>query len=142
MNGKRSIRENLRYLKRGYGLIWKLSPYLLIRDCAWRAAEALRPALGVYFSAAVLEGLTNRMEPQRLIGLTALMIGVNFVLSVLIDALKSANTAAEELLYSSIQLYLGEAGLEFDFADIENPDTRILRGRIDEAMKARREGWI
>ena len=88
MNGKRSIRENLRYLKRGYGLIWKLSPYLLIRDCAWRAAEALRPALGVYFSAAVLEGLTNRMEPQRLIGLTALMIGVNFVLSVLIDALK------------------------------------------------------
>lgn len=46
MNGKRSIRENLRYLKRGYGLIWKLSPYLLIRDCAWRAAEALRPALG------------------------------------------------------------------------------------------------
>ena len=68
------------------------------------------------------------------------MIGVNFVLSVLIDALKSANTAAEELLYSSIQLYLGEAGLEFDFADIENPDTRILRGRIDEAMKARRGG--
>ena len=62
------------------------------------------------------------MEPQRLIGLTALMIGVNFVLSVLIDALKSANTAAEELLYSSIQLYLGEAGLEFDFADIENPE--------------------
>lgn len=140
MNGKRSIRENLRYLKRGYGLIWKLSPYLLIRDCAWRAAEALRPALGVYFSAAVLEGLTNRMEPQRLIVLTALMIGVNFILSVLIDALKSANTAAEELLYSSIQLYLGEAGLEFDFADIENPDTRILRGRIDEAMKARRGG--
>jgi len=140
MKEKRSIKENLQYLKRGYGIIWKLAPGLLVRDCVRRLAEALQTALAVYFSALIIEALTNRMNVKSLVVLIGLTVGVNFTLSVLIDALKNANTADEELMYNKIQLYLGKAGLEFAYADVENPQTRILRNRIDEAMKARRGG--
>lgn len=140
MSAKRSVRENLQYLKRGYGIIWKLAPGLLVRDCVRRFSEALQTALAVYFSALIIEALTQGAKLSSLAGLIALTVGVNFALSVLIDALKSANGADEELMYNKIQLYLGKASLDFAFEDIENPETRILRNRIDEAMKARRGG--
>lgn len=140
MSAKRSVKENLSYLRRGYGLIWKLAPNLLLRDGVRRLAEALQTALAVYFSALIIEALTGGAELKILAGLIALTIGVTFGLSVLIDALKSANTADEELMYNKIQLYLGKASLDFAFEDIENPQTRILRNRVDEAMKARRGG--
>jgi len=140
MSAKRSVKENLRYLKRGYGIVWKLAPGLLVRDCVRRVSEALQTALTVYFSALIIEALTQGAAVESLVKLIVVTIGVNFGLSVLIDALKNANVAEEELMYNKIQLYLGKAGLEFAFEDIENPQTRILRNRIDEAMKSRRGG--
>lgn len=137
---KRSIKENLQYLKRGYGILWKLSPALLIRDSVRRIAEALQTALAVYFSAWIIEALAGHHEAHYVITVIGVTLGVTFLLSIVIDALKSANTADEELLYHKIQLYLGKASLSFAFEEIENPNTRILRGRIDEAMKARRGG--
>ena len=54
MSAKRSVKENLRYLKRGYGIVWKLAPGLLVRDCVRRVSEALQTALTVYFSALII----------------------------------------------------------------------------------------
>ena len=113
---------------------------LLIRDSVRRIAEALQTALAVYFSAWIIEALAGHREAHYVITVIGVTLGVTFLLSIVIDALKSANTADEELLYHKIQLYLGKASLSFAFEEIENPNTRILRGRIDEAMRARRGG--
>ena len=82
MKEKRRTKENLQYLKRGYGIIWKLAPGLLVRDCVRRLAEALQTALAIYFSALIIEALTNRMEVEELVMLICLTVGVNFLLSV------------------------------------------------------------
>lgn len=137
---KRSFKENLKLIIRGYKLLFELSPALILRSGLMKFCNALQPTISVYLSGLVITALSEQKGIKEIILLIAVVVGSNFILSFLIDALKQANLAEEDLLSSKVQMYLGKAGLNFAYEEIEKPETRILRNRIDEAMRARRGG--
>lgn len=137
---KRSFREEITLIIRGYRLLFQLSPALILRSGIMRLCNALQPTISVYLSGLVITALSEQRELKSIVLLIAAVVGSNFILSFLIDAMKQANIAEEDLLASKVQMYLGKAGLNFAYEEIEKPETRILRNRIDEAMRARRGG--
>ena len=112
-NEKRSFKENLKLIVRGYKLLFELSPALILRSGLLKFCNALQPTISVYLSGLVITALSENKGIKEIAFLIAVVVGSNFVLSFLIDALKQANLAEEDLLSSKVQMYLGKAGLNF-----------------------------
>lgn len=127
-------------ISRGLLLLKELSPGILARTLFQKICIALQPIFSVFMSGKILSALSYGAEKERIVILVSITIGVNFLLSFLIDSVWEINANAEELLRDKVRIKLGGVGLLSSYEQIQNPHTRMLRNRIDEAMLAKRGG--
>lgn len=127
---KRSVREDVRLIRRGCHMVRRISPGLLKFTLIQSFLNALVPYLPIYMLAVMIDELTG----DRSRALLALYVGVTAggtLLMAMISAVVSKKLAVMNGMFETrFENMLNDKKLSMDFPKLENPAYTELREKI------------
>lgn len=131
-----TLSQELRLIGRSIRLLAHLAPTSEISMILWAVGNACTPFVNVYMSSLMIDELAGAQNPQTLLRYVIITLLLNLLLTVTSRALMQRVETESHVLFSKLRLHLGEKGLRMDYRQVENPRTRVLRGRIEEAEQS------
>ncbi len=129
-NKKYSLKESLKLTLRGFGIMYRENPNMIISRIVSAVWGALTPYVGIYLSALIIDELTGSRDRERLIFLVLATL-TSAAMIALVSALISRWVAisGSNAYYRHHKIYFKKF-LQMDFADVEKTETQELYRKI------------
>lgn len=102
--------------------------------------EKLTPFFNLYLSAEIVNEIVGARDKERLITLVLITVIGNFAIAVVGGIMNRAFVCRETVLYQREKAYFNIKTLTLDYEDLEKPDVRQLRRKINESAKINSHG--
>ncbi len=140
MKNKRTFKENIKMLMRGYRLVFKIYR----REIIWRIlndiAGTLSPYFALYMSALVIDELAYSRDTKRLLLLACISVGGLFLLNLAKRLIQGRRNVYGSDSWRQDMYFYMETQNKMQYDHLENPDVTILRQKIFAAKNATGEG--
>ena len=110
--------------KRGYGILAKYCPGLIRAKVLQSIAQTIAPFVTIWFSARIINEISNERKLSRLVLYVALTIGINFILSMIKNVMEKKVNDKESGMWNYFSKVFSDKQMEMDFVNLEDPDIR------------------
>lgn len=131
---KRNISEDLRMIKRGFGIVKELSPGLMALSILNSLLSSIIPYISIYMSAVIIDELVGKRDHHLILVYVAIAVGGTFVMSVISNLMVNKINVMEVMLVPKVRYYLNAKRLSMDFIKLEDPKYTELRAKITGNM--------
>ncbi len=122
--------EHWRVFRRGVHLLWDLSPAYTVFSVLQAVLDALTPYVPIYFTARLVDALTNRLPRSTLALYAGLTVGLTFLLQLLRAWCQAQTGVAETAFQHNADWKHAEKTMAMAYESIEDRDVALLRERI------------
>lgn len=137
---KRTFKENMALLSRGYRLLYRLSPRHFIWSTAQQIFRQLSPYFSLYMSTLLLNELAGKRNMERMILYAVITLFGLLVLNVISRFMDSATNVVGTNTWRAEELYYFDRQNRMEYRHFENPDISLLRQKIFAAKNASGQG--
>ncbi|MBQ8641143.1 MAG: ABC transporter ATP-binding protein [Clostridia bacterium] len=130
-----AFREDLALVMRGYKLLHTIDLWLLPLYVILPLVELIAPYTTIWISAKLISLIAAGAAASELLFYAALVVGINFVMAVVTRRLSMLEDRHGDDIYEKIELYYQSVNMEMKYAHLENPETHILRDKIQYAAQ-------
>ncbi|MCR5727241.1 MAG: ABC transporter ATP-binding protein/permease [Lachnospiraceae bacterium] len=128
------FKKRIENTKRGYRILGKYCPGLISSKVLKSAAETLTPFVTIWFSARIINELSGERNTTRLAIYVILTIGINFLLSMIKNALEKKVNDKESGMWNYFSKIFADKQMTMDFSDLENPETQKKKQKAEENL--------
>lgn len=140
MKNKRTFKENIKMLMRGYRLVFKIYRQSIIWGILNNVAGTLSPYFALYMSALVVDELAYSRDAKRLLLLACISVGGLFLLNLVKRLLQGRSNVYSSITWQQDMYYYMDVQNKMQYDHLENPDVTILHEKIIQAKYATGEG--
>ena len=136
MKNKRTFKENIKMLMRGYRLVFKIYRRSIIWSILNDIAGTLSPYFALYMSALVIDELAYSRDAKRLLLLASISVGGLFLLKLAKRLIQGRSNVYGSDSWRRDMFYYMEMQNKMQYDHLENPDVTLLREKIFAAKNA------
>lgn len=136
MKNKRTFKENIKMLMRGYRLVFKIYRRAIIWRILNDIAGTLSPYFALYMSALVVDELAYSRDAKKLILLAMISVGGLFLLNLSKRLLQGRSNVYGSITWQQDMYYYMDVQNKMQYDHLENPDVTILHEKIIQAKYA------
>lgn len=137
---KRSLREDIRLIRRAIGIWNVILPHFWIWQFICILLETFSPYFGLFMSAQIVNELTGSCDGKRLLLLAGITVGGEFLISTVKVLLQSKKDLKTYLTTPHYEAYMLDAQNHIQYEHLENPDIVLLRQKITAFHNANGSG--
>ncbi len=135
-NKKRSLREDLRLIRRALGIWNVIFPHSWIYQMISILLDTFSPYFGLFMSAQIVNELTETCDLERLLALAGITVGGEFLLSTGKKLFQSRMNLKMSQTSYRYEAYMLDVQNNIQYEHLENPDVVLLRQKITAYMNA------
>ena len=128
------LKQRISVTRRGYALLKTCCPGLIRAKVAAAALEALSPFVTIWFSARIINEIAGNRDMGTLVLLVLLTVGLGFAFSMIRNALGRVVSEKEAGMWNDFPKIFADRQMSMDFADLENPEIRKQRQKVEENL--------
>ncbi len=128
------LKQRIAVTRRGYDVLKTYCPGLIRAKVVSTAAEALSPFVTIWFSARIINEIAGNRNIHTLILLVLAAVGTGFALSMIRSALTRVISEKEAGMWNDFPKIFADKQMSMDFADLENPEIRKQRQKVEENL--------
>lgn len=117
-------------IKRGCGIVRKLSPGQIKLSILRSVLSAFIPYISIYMSAIIINELIQNRNIKLLLLYIGITTGGTLVFTILNNWISKKVETLEGMFESNFENYLNEKKLSMEFSQLENPNCTQLREKI------------
>ena len=118
--------------KRGYRILAKYCPGLVRAKVLQSIAQTIAPFVTIWFSARIINEMSNERKLSRLVLYVTLTIGINFILSMIKNVMEKKVNDKESGMWNYFSKVFSDKQMEMDFVNLEDPDIRKQKQKAEE----------
>ena len=130
MRHKRTLRENIAMMARGYQILWEVSSANMIWQTVQIIVGSFSPYVGLYMSARIIDEIAAGADWEYLFALALLTVGLQLVLSVTKRLIQCRVEETETVDWNLQNLYFLKVQCRMQYKYFEEPETAMLRTQI------------
>ena len=127
-----SWKETFLLNQRAIKIWWNLYPQVFLSDAVYQITSIFISYLTIWFSARIIEELTNKKDPNRLFSLIFTLLASNLILSILNAICKHWHEITNNMAYEKLDHYYNEKMLSMDFVSMDHTHTHDLFSQIKQ----------
>ena len=128
------FKKRVENTKRGYRILAKYCPGLIRAKVLHSIAKTIAPFVTIWFSARIINEISNDRNVSRLILYVALTIGINFILSMIKNVMEKKVNDKESGMWNYFSKVFSDKQMEMDFVNLEDPDIRKQKQKAEENL--------
>ena len=128
------FKKRIENTKRGYRILAKYCPGLIRAKVLHSIAKTIAPFVTIWFSARIINEITNDRNVDRLILYVLLTIGINFILSMIKNSMEKKVNDKESGMWNYFSKVFSDKQMEMDYVDLEDPDIRKQKQKAEENL--------
>ncbi len=138
MNEKSSFKEHKKNIKRLITILWELDHNYIKLVMVVHIINAITPYLTLLLSSYVLDGIVEGKSFVHMLQVTAVVLGVVFLLGFIASTVWNKAEVRREKMYNVYSTVVEMKMLNMDYSRIDSPEVSKLKDRI---QKDTNWGW-
>ena len=130
MKHKRTFRENIAMMVRGYKILWEVSSAKMVWQTVQIIVESFSPYVGLYMSARIIDEIVAGQGWEHLLALALFIVGLQFVLNVGKRLVQCRVEETETVDWNLQNLYFLKVQCKMQYKYFEEPEIAMLRTQI------------
>ena len=140
---KRTLREDIRMIVRGYKLVWQMSPANFLWRMAYVTSLQISPYFSLYMSALLIDELTAGASAERLLTLAAITVVGSLIVNIISYNIIGRQAAKyERVQWVRDEKFLTDIEANMQYCHLETPETSLVRDQIRHAKSYGNNGLM
>lgn len=129
-----TVKQRYKITIRGYQILAKYCPGLIESKTISAAIESISPFINIWFSAKIINEISN-YKRVNMLGIYVIMIVViNFVLLIIKNVVDRISGVKEASMWNCFSKIFCDKQMSVDFADLENASYQHLKQKAEENL--------
>ena len=128
----KKIKKDFEILSRGYKLIFSIDKMIIPLNIISSILNAISPFIFIYMGAEILNALSRSENVKHIYFLLIITIILNLSVQEIRNIISHVINVKSAVFEHKFTMYLNSKTLDMDYGEIENPETHIIRQRINE----------
>lgn len=143
MNDKKTLKQHIAMIVRGYKIVFQICPRTLFWSIARGIVQALCPYFTLYMSALLVNELIYIQDTTRLLKYAAITVVGLFLINLFKNFIQiTANLYFNELFFTNKSAFYINHQNKMQYAHLENPEISLLYNKISATENATGAGLI
>ena len=131
---KMSLGERIRITKRGFGILRKYCPGLSEQKALYEFIHSLQPFITIWFSARIVDELTNHCRKDYIASYVICVITINFICIVFQNVLLHICNEKETQMWIWFEKVFSDKQMSLDYDDLEDVSIQKQRQEVEENL--------
>lgn len=131
---KMSFGERIRITKRGFGILRKYCPGLSEQKALYEFIHSLQPFITIWFSARIVDELTNHCRKDYIASCVICVITINFICIVFQNVLLHICNEKESQMWIWFEKVFSDKQMSLDYDDLEDVSIQKQRQEVEENL--------
>ena len=131
---KMSFGERIRITKRGFGILRKYCPGLSEQKALYEFIHSLQPFITIWFSARIVDELTNHCRKDYIASYVICLITINFICIVFQNVLLHICNEKETQMWIWFEKVFSDKQMSLDYDDLEDVSIQKQRQEVEENL--------
>lgn len=131
---KMSFGERIRITKRGFGILRKYCPGLSEQKALYEFIHLLQPFITIWFSARIVDELTNHCRKDYIASYVICVITINFICIVFQNVLLHICKEKESQMWIWFEKVFSDKQMSLDYDDLEDVSIQKQRQEVEENL--------
>lgn len=131
---KMSFGERIRITKRGFGILRKYCPGLSEQKALYEFIHSLQPFITIWFSARIVDELTNHCRKDYIASYVICVITINFICIVFQNVLLHICNEKETQMWIWFEKVFSDKQMSLDYDDLEDVSIQKQRQEVEENL--------
>ena len=131
---KMSFGERIRITKRGFGILRKYCPGLSEQKALYEFIHSLQPFITIWFSARIVDELTNHCRKDYIASYVICVITINFICIVFQNVLLHICNEKEMQMWIWFEKVFSDKQMSLDYDDLEDVSIQKQRQEVEENL--------
>lgn len=131
---KMSFGERIRITKRGFGILRKYCPGLSEQKALYEFIHSLQPFITIWFSARIVDELTNHCRKDYIASYVVCVITINFICIVFQNVLLHICNEKESQMWIWFEKVFSDKQMSLDYDDLEDVSIQKQRQEVEENL--------
>lgn len=131
---KMSFGERIRITKRGFGILRKYCPGLSEQKALYEFIHSLQPFITIWFSARIVDELTNHCRKDYIASYVICVITINFICIVFQNVLLHICNEKESQMWIWFEKVFSDKQMSLDYDDLEDVSIEKQRQEVEENL--------
>lgn len=131
---KMSFGERIRITKRGFGILRKYCPGLSEQKALYEFIHSLQPFITIWFSARIVDELTNHCRKDYIASYVICVITINFICIVFQNVLLHISNEKESQMWIWFEKVFSDKQMSLDYDDLEDVSIQKQRQEVEENL--------
>lgn len=131
---KMSFGERIRITKRGFGILRKYCPGLSEQKALYEFIHSLQPFITIWFSARIVDELTNHCRKDYIASYVICVITINFICIVFQNVLLHICNEKESQMWIWLEKVFSDKQMSLDYDDLEDVSIQKQRQEVEENL--------
>ena len=131
---KMSFGERIRITKRGFGILRKYCPVLSEQKALYEFIHSLQPFITIWFSARIVDELTNHCRKDYIASYVICVITINFICIVFQNVLLHICNEKESQMWIWFEKVFSDKQMSLDYDDLEDVSIQKQRQEVEENL--------
>ena len=131
---KMSFGERIRITKRGFGILRKYCPGLSEQKVLYEFIHSLQPFITIWFSARIVDELTNHCRKDYIASYVICVITINFICIVFQNVLLHICNEKESQMWIWFEKVFSDKQMSLDYDDLEDVSIQKQRQEVEENL--------
>ena len=131
---KMSFGERIRITKRGFGILRKYCPGLFEQKALYEFIHSLQPFITIWFSARIVDELTNHCRKDYIASYVICVITINFICIVFQNVLLHICNEKETQMWIWFEKVFSDKQMSLDYDDLEDVSIQKQRQEVEENL--------
>ena len=131
---KMSFGERVRITKRGFGILRKYCPGLAEQKALYEFIHSLQPFITIWFSARIVDELTNQCRKDYIAFYVICVITINFICTVFQNVLLHVCNEKESQMWNWFEKVFSDKQMSLDYDDLEDVSIQKQRQEVEENL--------
>ena len=129
-----SFCERIRITKRGFGILRKYCPGLSEQKALYEFIHSLQPFITIWFSARIVDELTNHCRKDYIASYVICVITINFICIVFQNVLLHICNEKESQMWIWFEKVFSDKQMSLDYDDLEDVSIQKQRQEVEENL--------
>ena len=131
---KMSFGERIRITQRGFGILRKYCPGLSEQKALYEFIHSLQPFITIWFSARIVDELTNHCRKDYIASYVICVITINFICIVFQNVLLHICNEKESQMWIWFEKVFSDKQMSLDYDDLEDVSIQKQRQEVEENL--------
>lgn len=131
---KMSFGERIRITKRGFGILRKYCPGFSEQKALYEFIHSLQPFITIWFSARIVDELTNHCRKDYIASYVICVITINFICTVFQNVLLHICNEKESQMWIWFEKVFSDKQMSLDYDDLEDVSIQKQRQEVEENL--------